>query len=110
MHEFVITPRNTALMTLSHRVQVKSRSVLEGAFQELDIRTGRVLFEWHSIDHVPLVESYYRLPRDPDRTYDYFHINSIDVDRDGNFLVSSRNTRSVYQVDRRNGRIIWRLV
>src|SRR2546423_1880158 len=80
MHEFMITQRNTALMTLSNRVGVQSRSVLEGALQELDIRTGRVLFEWHSIDHVPLVESYYRLPRNPDRTYDYFHINAIDVD------------------------------
>jgi hypothetical protein len=109
MHEFAITRRNTALMTLSHRVRVKSRSVLEGAFQEIDIRTGRVLFEWHSIDHVALVESYYRLPRNPDRTYDYFHINSIDIDRDGNFLVSARNTHTIYKVDRRTGRIIWRL-
>jgi hypothetical protein len=109
MHEFLITPRNTALLTLSHTVRVKSRSVLEGAFQEVDIRTGRVLFEWHSIDHVPLVESYYRLPRNPDRVYDYFHVNSIDVDRDGNYLVSSRNTHTVYKIDRRNGRIIWRL-
>jgi hypothetical protein len=109
MHEFLITPRNTALMTLSHTVRVKSRSVLEGAFQEVDVRTGRVLFEWHSIDHVPLVESYYRLPRNPDGVYDYFHINSIDVDRDGDFLVSSRNTHTVYKIDRRNGAIIWRL-
>ena len=109
MHEFVITPRNTALMTLSHRVQVKSRSVLEGALQELDIKTGQVLFEWHSIDHVPLVESYYRLPRDPDRTYDYFHINSIAVDHDGNLLVSARNTHTIYKIDRHTGRIIWRL-
>jgi Arylsulfotransferase (ASST) len=109
MHEFMITPRNTALMTLSHRVQVKSRSVLEGALQELDIRTGRVLFEWHSIDHVPLVESYYRLPRNSDRTYDYFHINSIEIDRDGNLLVSARNTHTVYKISRRTGRIIWRL-
>jgi Arylsulfotransferase (ASST) len=109
MHEFMITPRNTALMTLSHRVQVKSRSVLEGALQELDIKTGRVLFEWHSIDHVPLVESYYRLPRNPDRTYDYFHINAIDVDRDGNLLVSARNTHTVYKINRSNGRIMWRL-
>jgi hypothetical protein len=109
MHEFLITPRNTALMTLSHGVRVKSRSVLEGAFQEVDIRTGRVLFEWHSIDHVPLVESYYRLPRNPDRIYDYFHINSVAVDRDGNFLVSSRNTHTVYKIDRHTGRIIWRL-
>jgi hypothetical protein len=109
MHEFVITRRNTALMTLSHRVQIKSRSVLEGALQEVDIRTGRVLFEWHSVGHVPLVESYYRLPRNPDRTYDYFHINSIDVDHDGNLLVSARNTHTVYKIDRRSGRIIWRL-
>lgn len=109
MHEFLITRRNTALMTLSHRVRVKSRSVLEGALQEVDLRTHRVLFEWHSIDHVPLVESYYRLPRNPDRTYDYFHINSIDVDHDGNLLVSARNTHTVYKLDRRTGRIIWRL-
>jgi hypothetical protein len=109
MHEFVITRRNTALMTVSHQVRVKSRSVLEGALQEVDLRTRRVLFEWHSIDHVPLVESYYRLPRTPDRTYDYFHINSIDVDHDGNLLVSARNTHTVYKIDRRTGRIIWRL-
>jgi hypothetical protein len=109
MHEFLITPHDTVLMTLSHRVRVKSRSVLEGALQEVDIKTGRVLFEWHSIDHVPLVESYYHLPRKPDRTYDYFHINSIDVDHDGNLLVSSRNTHTVYKIDRHSGRIIWRL-
>ena len=109
MHEFAITPRGTALMTLSHRVRVKTRSVLEGAFQEVDIRTGRVLFEWHSVGHVALLESYYRLPRDPGKTYDYFHINTIEVDDDGNFLVSARNTHAVYKIDRRNGRILWRL-
>jgi len=109
MHEFKITPRNTALMTLSHRVTVKSRDVLEGAFQEVDIRTGRVLFEWHSIGHIKLTESYYRLPRDPDKTYDYFHINTIEIDRDGNYLVSARNTHTIYKIDHRDGNIIWRL-
>jgi hypothetical protein len=109
MHEFVITPRNTALMTLSHRVSVKGRSVLEGAFQEIDLASGRAVFEWHSIDHVRLVDSYYRLPRKPDRIYDYFHINSIEVEPDGNFLVSARNTHTIYKVSRRTGRILWRL-
>ncbi len=108
MHEFKITPRNTALMTLSHSVRVKSRNVLEGAFQEVDIRTGRVLFEWHSIGHVRLTESYYRLPRNPDKTYDYFHINTIEVDHDGNYLVSARNTHTIYKIDRRTGNVIWR--
>ncbi len=109
MHEFSITRRNTALITLSHLVRVKSRNVLEGAFQEVDIRTGRVVFEWHSIGHVRLIESYYRLPKDPAQTFDYFHINSIDVDRDGNLLVSGRNTHTVYKINRRTGDIIWRL-
>jgi Arylsulfotransferase (ASST) len=109
IHEFSITPRNTALMTISRHVRVNGREVLEGGFQELDIASGRVLFEWHSIDHVRLVESYYRLPRDPGGLYDYFHINSIDVDRDGNFIVSARNTHTIYKISRRNGRILWRL-
>ena len=109
MHEFKITSRNTALMTLSHRVRVKSRDVLEGAFQEVDIRTGRVLFEWHSVGHVPLAESYYRLPRNPDSTYDYFHINTVEVDHDGNYLVSARNTHTIYKIDRTTGNVIWRL-
>jgi hypothetical protein len=109
MHEFKITPRNTALMTLSHRVRVKTRNVLEGAFQEVDIRTGRVLFEWQSVGHVRLAESYYRLPRNPGHTYDYFHINTIELDRDGNFLVSARNTHTIYKINRRTGAVIWRL-
>jgi hypothetical protein len=109
IHEFKLTPRNTALMTISRHVRVKGREVLEGGVQELDIKTGRVLFEWHSIDHVQLVESYYHLPRDSDRIYDYFHINSIEIDHDGNLLVSARNTHTIYKIDRRTGRIIWRL-
>jgi hypothetical protein len=37
------------------------------------------------------------------------HLNSIDVDSDGNLLVSSRNTHTIYKIDRRSGAIIWRL-
>jgi Arylsulfotransferase (ASST) len=109
MHEFLLTQRGTALMTLSHVVRVKSRKVLEGALQEVDVKTGQVLFEWHSIGHVQLTESYYRLPRNPNQTYDYFHINTIEVDRDGNLLVSARNTHAIYKIDRQTGRVVWRL-
>jgi hypothetical protein len=121
IHEFLITPRNTALLTIFHRIRrdlsalggARDADVFEGVVQEVDIATGRVLFEWHSIDHVAPVESYYRPPR-PDRSssvppYDYFHVNSIDVDNDGNLLVSARNTHAVYKISRRSGRILWRL-
>jgi Arylsulfotransferase (ASST) len=109
IHEFLITRRNTALMTIFHRVHVNGRPVFEGAVQEVDIASGRVLFEWHSVDHVALDESYEEPPGESSIPYDYFHINSIDVDTDGNLLVSARNTHTVYKLDRRTGRIIWRL-
>jgi hypothetical protein len=109
IHEFKLTRRNTALMTIIGKVRVKGRRVLEGGLQELDLRTRRVLFEWHSIDHVRLVESYYHLPRNPDGLYDYFHVNSIEVEPNGNLLVSARNTHTIYEISRRTGRILWRL-
>ena len=109
IHEFLITPRDTALLTIFNHIRRGGRPVIEGAVQELDIATGRVLFEWHSIDHVAEDESYAPRPQKASVPYDYFHINAIDVDTDGNLLVSARNTWTVYKLDRRTGRIIWRL-
>ena len=64
-----------------------------------------MLFEWHSLDHVGIADSW-----SPILTpFDYFHINSIDVDLDGNLLVSARNTWGVYKLDRKTGAVIWRL-
>jgi hypothetical protein len=109
IHEFNITSRDTALYTMYHKLTVGSRGILEGVIQEVDLKTGRLLFEWHSLDHVELAESYYKLPRNERLTFDYFHINSIEVDSDGNLLVSARNTHTIYKVNRRTGSVIWRL-
>ncbi|MBA3426143.1 MAG: arylsulfotransferase family protein [Rubrobacter sp.] len=109
-HEFQITPQDTALFDIYHKVPMdlsdlgleSDATVLDGIVQEVDIETGEVLFEWHSLDHVGFDESYVK-------PYDYFHINSIDVDSDGNLLVSSRTTSTVYKIDRETGEVIWRL-
>jgi hypothetical protein len=82
---------------------------MEGVVQELDLATGRVRFEWHSSSHVALDESYAARPKKRSAPFDYFHVNSIDVDTDGNLLVSARNTHAVYKIDRQSGRILWRL-
>src|SRR6266540_329961 len=108
-HEFVLTPRGTALMTTFRNILLRGRRVADGGVQELDLRTGRVLLDWRSTRHVAQVESYARPPRDPSTPYDYFHVNSIDVDADGNLLVSARNTHAVYKLERRTGEILWRL-
>jgi hypothetical protein len=64
-----------------------------------------VLFEWHSLDHVALDESYAPV----ESPYDYFHINAVNLDSDGNLLVSGRHTWTVYKIDRLTGAILWRL-
>ena len=116
-HEFLITSNDTALLTIFHRVSSDLSSVggpeegmvLEGIAQEVDIETGEVLFEWHSLDHVGVAESYAKSGEGVRKTFDYFHINSIDVDHDSNLLISARNTFTVYKVDRNTGEVIWRL-
>jgi outer membrane protein assembly factor BamB len=117
LHEFLITPEDTALITAYNPVRVDlsaiggpaDAGVWEGIAQEVDIQTGRVLFEWHSLDHVGLDESYVEPPQDPAYLYDYFHINSIAVDHDRNLIVSARNTWGVYKIDRNTGELLWRL-
>ncbi len=66
------------------------------------------MLEWHSLDHVALEETYEpQVTRDGN--VDYFHLNSIGVDLDGNLLVSARHTSAIYKLDRRTGKVIWRL-
>jgi hypothetical protein len=77
--------------------------------QEIDIPTGLVLFQWDSLDHVPVSDTYITVPRSPKALFDYFHVNSIDVDKDGNLIISSRNTWAAYKVDYPTGAVIWRL-
>jgi hypothetical protein len=84
--------------------------VLESVVQEVDVASGKLLFEWHSLDHVARSESYFRpAPGSPLDPGDYFHANSVAEDADGNLLVSARNTAAIYKLDRRSGKILWRL-
>ena len=116
LHEFSITPSGTALVTsweLATRDLRRFRgrakgAVVGGVVQELELPSGRVLFEWHSLDHVGLDESYSAF--EPGYGYfDYFHINSIGSTDDGNLLVSARNTWTIYKIDRGSSEVIWRL-
>ncbi len=110
LHEFLVTSQGDAYIVAAAPVRVPGikKPTIDSVVQEIDIRTGLVLFEWHIMDHVPLRESYFA-PKPSGYTYDPYHVNSIGIDRDGNLIVSARNTSTVYKVDRRTGRIIWRL-
>jgi hypothetical protein len=116
LHEFRITPRGTAFITVYNHIPYDLSSVggaangivVDGVAQEVDVATGAVVWEWHSIEHVPLSESQSAPPASATASYDYFHINAINWDEDGNVLVDARNTWTVYKIDYRSKAIIWR--
>jgi Arylsulfotransferase (ASST) len=119
LHAFQITPQGTALTTVYDAIRCNLRpyggrstgAVADTLLQELDLKTGLVRFEWHSLDHVALADSY--LPLRPGgglRTpWDYFHINWIDSEQGGDLLVDSRNTWAAYEIEKSSGQVAWRL-
>ena len=110
LHEFLVTQSGDAFIVAASPISVRGirKPVIDEAVQEIEIKTGLVLFEWHAMDHIPLRDSYID-PHHAAYDYDPFHINSVAVDRHGYLLVSSRNTSTVYKVSLTTGRVIWRL-
>jgi Arylsulfotransferase (ASST) len=100
LHEFLITPWNTALIlagtttaaNLSSIGGPSDQLVVDGIVQEIGIKTGQVLFQWDSADHVPYRDSEMPRPAAANMPWDWFHINAVHLDTDGNLLIDARNT------------------
>ena len=116
-HEFLITPWNTALI-LSYTTATADltsiggpadQTVVDGVVQEVDIATGKVLFQWNSADHVPYSQSEQPLPSSASTPWDWFHINAVKLDTDGNLLIDARDTWTTYKVSPTSGNVIWQL-
>jgi outer membrane protein assembly factor BamB len=118
-HDFVITARDSALFWVYDPIPYDLSSVggpadgvlHDGVLQEIDIATGKKLFEWRASDHVGLDESYAPLPTGDSAhlPYDYFHANSVGLAADGNIIISSRHMWTAYKLDKTTGAVIWRL-
>lgn len=116
-HDLVITPQGTAISLAYNPIEWNlaavggeyQDSVADGVIQEIDIETGLVLWEWHSLDHIEPAESYFTLPENAAVPWDYIHLNSVALDHDGNILISARHTHAAYKIDRMTGEVIWRL-
>jgi hypothetical protein len=117
LHEFQLTGRGTALITAYYPVYWDARSahassheiVLDSVVQEIDVPTGNVLSQWDSLDHVPVSDTYAPPPKTVRQPYDYFHANSVELDRDGKLVISARNTWAAYKIDPLTGSTIWAL-
>jgi hypothetical protein len=116
-HEFYITPWNTALITAYEHTTANltsiggpaNQAVVNGVVQEIDIATGKVLWQWNSAQHVPYSASEQPLPASASETWDWFHVNAIHLNTDGDFLIDARNTWATYDVDPHSGNVQWTL-
>lgn len=120
LHEFGITEDGAALITVYERVLVDledtsvdlpaGQMVVDGILQEIDVATGELLFEWRSsehLEHPALQTSFGNFVADG--AFDYFHMNSIDKDSKGNYLISLRHLHALVYVEGRTGVILWTL-
>lgn len=113
-HEFLLLPNGHALFMIYDEQKVNMDDIVPGGIhaarvtglviQELDTEDN-VVFEWRSWDHIPIIDTIVPITTTP---IDYVHGNAIDVDYDGNLLVSSRHLNEITKISRETGDIIWR--
>ncbi|HUB72690.1 MAG TPA: arylsulfotransferase family protein [Solirubrobacteraceae bacterium] len=116
LHEVRITPEGTAWidefdpikLNLSRYHGLSDGVLSDSIVQEIDIKTGLVMWEWHALGHIPLSESHNAAPRTP-YPWDAYHVNSISPGSEGDLLLSSRNTWTLYDVSLHGGAVRWRL-
>jgi len=119
LHDFEITPQNTAFITAYEPIHLNLKSyggpsdglIDDGVVQEIDIKTGLVMWQWNALAHAPISDTYMPIPaaNDPSDVLDYFHLNSIDPLPDGDILISSRNTWTSYLLNGTTGAVIWQV-
>jgi Arylsulfotransferase (ASST) len=116
LHEFQIAPDDVAYITVYNVMRcdltavggARNGVIIDPAVQEVDMKTGLVRWEWNSLDHVGVDESHAPVPTTA-TPWDWFHMNSIDPEPDGDVLISARSTWAAYQLEKGSGNILWRL-
>ncbi|KAI1846629.1 hypothetical protein JX265_009068 [Neoarthrinium moseri] len=124
MHEALITPEGTMLVTGYNVTQTDLTSVggpadgwlADCMFYEIDIKTNTVLYKWNALAHedqIPLTDA---LPTYPlsdygqNQTYPWgpFHINTVEKFDDGSYIISSRHYCSIFKISA-DGSVEWTL-
>ncbi len=130
LHEILLTPAGTAWIDAFDPIHMNLSSVhgsahgilLDSIIEEVDIKTGLVMWEWHALGHIPLGNSLNHVSSG-EYPWDYVHINSIspggagsnpggagsNPGEPGNVMLSSRNTWTLYDVNMHTGGYNWLL-
>jgi len=116
-HELILTRQGTAIFPAVKDVSADlsayggsaTGEYEDNAIQEVDLRTGRLVFQWDMASHIPLSQAEVTAPPVPGVVWDPYHINSIDLDSSGHLLVSARDTWGLYEISHATGTVIWQL-
>ncbi|MCW8804833.1 MAG: aryl-sulfate sulfotransferase [Ignavibacteriaceae bacterium] len=116
-HDFQIIDGGHSLLLAYDPQPVRMDTIVSGGdssaivlgliIQELD-ETKNVIFQWRSWDHFNITDATENIDL-TQHTIDYVHGNAIEMDYDGNLLISSRNLDEITKINRQTGEIIWRL-
>jgi EmrB/QacA subfamily drug resistance transporter len=114
-HEIVIqgddawvTVNKNLPMNLSRYGGAYNGALIDSAVQEYNLTTGKLLYTWDALKHIPLSESQASLPTNG-FPWDAYHVNSIDIVGDGTFVVSMRDTWAAYKVNIKRAATVWTL-
>lgn len=115
LHEFRVLPNGNYLLMSYYEVPydmtklfpnaIPNARVVNSLVQELDADKN-VIFQWKAEDYIPITDAYINflgaiiVPS---------HINALELDYDGNLLISSRQLSEITKVNRMTGEIMWRL-
>ena len=115
LHEFRLMPNGHGFLLANDPEPVRMDTVVAGGnpnasvvgliVQEVD-ENKNVVFQWRSWDHYAITDSYADLTTS---SVDYVHGNALEVDYDGNLLLSSRHLSEITKINIQTGAIIWRL-
>ena len=110
LHSFSILPSGNALISVYDAVEINGEWIWDCLFQEIDIESSELIYEWRATEHFALTDSYSaRGSTSKEEPYDWFHINMIEKDASGNYLVSIRHLRTIAYISGTTGEVLWRL-
>lgn len=130
LHSFTITQNGTAVLTAYEQIEADLRGVHSRArlpngrpptrprrgyiwdslFQEIDLETGELLYQWRASEHFDFGQSYDHMKSASEREpWDWFHINQVEKDAAGNYLMSSRHLRTIAYISGETGEVLWQL-
>ena len=113
--DFVMLPNGHALVLYFDIKTIDMSKIVKGGnpaatvwgnlVQEFDLDKN-VIFQWSSFDYIPITDTYEDTLA---ASFDYSHANGIELDSDGNFMLSNRHLSEITKIDRNTGEIIWRM-